>query len=264
MKREDMAGSLLAACSARLDTDTGPEGTAFFVAPGFAVTAAHVVGGTDGLRVRLSEGPRSWRGHVADVRPPLASEIAATSPYPAPDIALIEVDEGPQHVCALLGKHPPRENVRVMAHGYTRTLDKLSVTAETETFRLTGMLETTDPDCRLLKLGLGEVTRGMSGAPVLELRTGEVIGMLRTSRKLDSNLGGWVVPAELIAGDGRKRRAAQRSFPRARSTLARSGLAAARAPVEGKHATGERPVDRDHRGGRPIDNYWRQYRFCQH
>lgn len=198
MKREDMAGSLLAACSARLDTDTGPEGTAFFVAPGFAVTAAHVVGGTDGLRVRLSEGPRNWRGHVADVRPPLASEIAVTSPYPAPDIALIEVDEGPQHVCALLGKHPPRENVRVMAHGYTRTLDKLSVTAETETFRLTGMLETTDPDCRLLKLGLGEVTRGMSGAPVLELRTGEVIGMLRTSRKLDSNLGGWVVPAELI------------------------------------------------------------------
>ena len=38
----------------------------------------------------------------------------------------------------------------------------------------------------------------MSGAPVLELRTGEVIGMLRTSRKLDSNLGGWVVPADLI------------------------------------------------------------------
>jgi hypothetical protein len=38
----------------------------------------------------------------------------------------------------------------------------------------------------------------MSGAPVLELRTGEVIGMLRTSRRLGSNLGGWVVPAELI------------------------------------------------------------------
>ena len=28
--------------------------------------------------------------------------------------------------------------------------------------------------------------------------TGEVIGMLRTSRKLGSNLGGWVVPAGLI------------------------------------------------------------------
>jgi hypothetical protein len=38
----------------------------------------------------------------------------------------------------------------------------------------------------------------MSGAPVLDLATGEVIGMLRTSRKLDSNLGGWVVPADVI------------------------------------------------------------------
>ena len=156
MKREDVAGRMLAGCSARLDTDAGPQGTAFFVAPGFAVTAAHVVGGADGLRVRLSEGERSWRGHVADVRPPRAGDIASTSPYPAPDIALIEVDEGPQHACAVLGKHHAREDARVMARGYTRTLDQLSVTAETETFRLTGMLETTDPDCKLLKLGLGK------------------------------------------------------------------------------------------------------------
>ena len=198
MKREDVAERMLAACSARLDTDVGLQGTAFFVAPGFAVTAAHVVGGADGLRVRLSEGQDRWGGHVADVRPSRAGETAPTSPSPPPDIALIEIDEGPQHTCALLGKYRARENARVMARGYTRTLDQGSVTAETETFRLTGMLETTEPDCKLLKLGLGEVTRGMSGAPVLELRTGEVIGMLRTSRKLGSNLGGWVVPAELI------------------------------------------------------------------
>jgi Trypsin-like peptidase domain len=198
MKRDEMAGRLLLACSARLDTDAGPQGTAFFVAPGFAVTAAHVIGGVNGLEVRLSQGPGNWRGHVVDVRPFLAGEIAATSPYPAPDVALIEVDEGPRHACALLATRPPAENAQVMARGYTRTLDQQAVTAETETFRLTGMLETTDPDCKLLKLGLGEATRGMSGAPVLDLGTGEIIGMLRTSRKLGSNLGGWVVPASLI------------------------------------------------------------------
>ena len=82
--------------------------------------------------------------------------------------------------------------------GHTHTFDQVAVTAETETFRLTGTLETPDRDCRLLKLGLGEVTKGMSGAPVLDLSTGDVIGMLRTSRKLGSNLGGWVVPADLI------------------------------------------------------------------
>lgn len=198
MKRDEIAGRLLVACSGRLDTDAGPQGTALFVAPGFAVTAAHVIGGVNRLGVRLTEGPRNWRGHVVDVRPSLAREVPAAAPYPAPDVALIEVDEGPRHACALLAKHPPAENARVMARGYTRTLDQLAVTAETETFRLTGVLETTDPDCKLLKLGSGEATRGMSGAPVLDLRTGEVIGMLRTSRKLGSNLGGWVVPAGLI------------------------------------------------------------------
>jgi hypothetical protein len=38
----------------------------------------------------------------------------------------------------------------------------------------------------------------MSGAPVLSQLTGEVIGMLRSSRGTASSLGGWVVPAQLI------------------------------------------------------------------
>ena len=200
MKREneDVAGNLLASCSALLSTDAGPQGTAFFVAPGYAVTAAHVVGGIVGRTVQLSEAPHTWCGHVADARPSCDGLIAATSTYPAPDIALITIDEGPAHACALLGKRLPGMRSWVMARGYTQSFDHNAVTAESETFRLTGRLATPDPGCTLLKLGLGEVTKGMSGAPVLKLATGEVIGMLRTTRQLDSNLGGWVVPADVI------------------------------------------------------------------
>lgn len=198
MNGEHTAKDLLASCSARLDTAAGPQGTAFFVAPGYAVTAAHVISGAEGLAVRLSEGTRSWNGRVIDVCPPLADESASQSPYPAPDIALIKIDDGPEHACALLGRQLPVAGVWVTARGHTRTFDQLAVTAETESFRLSGVLETPDPGCTLLKLGLGEVTHGMSGAPVLDLSTGYVVGMLRTSRKLGSNLGGWVVPAGLI------------------------------------------------------------------
>lgn len=198
MRPENIAEDLLATCSARLDTDAGPQGTAFFVAPGYAVTAAHVTGGTARVPVWLSDGSHSWHGHVADVRPPLPSENASTSPYPAPDIALIAIDDGPEHSCALLASQLPELGARMMARGHTRSFDQLAVTAETESFRLTGTLETPVSGCTLLKLGLGEVTQGMSGAPVIELSTGDVIGMLRTSRKLGSNLGGWVVPADLI------------------------------------------------------------------
>jgi S1-C subfamily serine protease len=195
---EDAVRRLLASCSALLCTDQGPQGTAFFVAPGLAVTAAHVVDGTEGVAVQLSEASNIWRGHVTDVRPPSGGVIAGTSPYPAPDVALIRIDEGPAHGCALLGQQLPGLGTQVMARGYTGTFNPEAVTEETETFKLTGRLATLDPDCTLLKLGQGEVTGGMSGAPVLDLATGEVIGMLRTSRKLDSNLGGWVVPADVI------------------------------------------------------------------
>lgn len=197
-EKEDVGGKLLAACSALLCTDAGPQGTAFFVSPGYALTAAHVVGGAVGTSVRLREGPHTWHGHVADTRPPAAEAIADGSPSPAPDVALIKIEEGPAHSCALLSQRLPDMGAWVMARGYTQTFDQRAVTAETETFRLTGMLHTPDPGCVLLKLGLGEVTKGMSGAPVLALGTGEVIGMLRTSRQLGSSLGGWVVPADLI------------------------------------------------------------------
>jgi hypothetical protein len=198
MKHEKIAISLLSSCSMRLDTDAGPQGTAFFVAPRFAVTAAHVVRGLAGLPVRLFQGPDTWRGYVADVRPPVVGEVMTGALYPAPDIALIRIDDGPGHACALLGREFPALGARVLTQGHTRTFNNLSVAAETEIFRLTGTLETPDPSCTLLKLGQGEVTLGMSGAPVLALRTGEVIGMLRTSRQLGSDLGGWVVPADLI------------------------------------------------------------------
>jgi hypothetical protein len=149
---EDVARRLLASCSALLCDEAGPQGTAFFVAPGYAITAAHLVR-ADGLAVRLSEGTRTWYGRVTDIRPPCSSVTGGTEPYPAPDIALITIDDGPTHGCALLGRHLPGIGTRVMARGYTRTF---------------------------------------------EFAAGRVIGMLRTSRQLGSNLGGWVVPAELI------------------------------------------------------------------
>lgn len=199
-EHESVAEELLASCSALLHTDAGPQGTAFFVAPGYAITAAHVVDGAEGLAVQLTERASTWRGRVTAVRPRGASTAGDTATYPAPDLALITVEDGPAHACALLGQEIPEPNARLMVRGYTRTFDRVSVTAETETFRRSGTVDTADPGCTLLKLGQGEVIKGMSGGPVLELSTGQVAGMLRTARQFHSDLGGWVVPAGLIRG----------------------------------------------------------------
>jgi hypothetical protein len=190
--------TLLARCTARLDTDRGPAGTAFFVAPDYAVTAAHVLRGAPGMTVSLHSPPGSWRGHIEDARPPAIAVSSSGQPYPPPDVALIRIDDGPEHLCALLADHVPPDRTAVSVRGHTETFDNVSVSAETESFELTGELETPDPGCTLLKLGHGQAARGMSGAPVLVQRTGEVIGMLRTSRQARSNLGAWVVPTGVI------------------------------------------------------------------
>lgn len=190
--------ALLARCTVRLDTNQGPRGTAFFAAPGYAVTAAHVVDSREGLGVWLHSRAGSWRGHVESALPSPEAAPEDGRPYAPPDVALIRIDEGPEHLSALLAEHLPEDNLPVFVRGHTRTFDTVNVTAETESFKLTGELETPDPGCTLLKLGHGQAVNGMSGAPVLSQLTGEVIGMLRTSRSTTSSLGGWVVPSQLI------------------------------------------------------------------
>jgi hypothetical protein len=190
---------LLRACTLRLDTSRGPQGTAFFAAPGYAVTAAHVVGGALGTRVHLQGRAAVWKGHVQDVRPVAVNPaVAAPGLYPSPDIALIQVYDGSPHPCVLLGTQKADAGSSVMAYGHSQSAGGATLTAESEHFTVTGELDTDDGGCTLLKLGLGQAVAGMSGAPVLNLATGEVIGMLKASRSMRSSLGAWIVPASVI------------------------------------------------------------------
>lgn len=190
---------LLARCTLRADVNDVPQGSAFFVAPGYALTAAHVVNGAQNASVRLTGHEGSWDGDVVNVKPPVdAVPAAGASVYPPPDLALIRVGRGPDHACVLLGRSRPEIGARIMARGYSRAPGVTEATAETESFTVTGELDISGPMGSLLKLGLGQAVPGMSGAPALDLGSGEVAGLLRTSRDVGSNLGAWVVPAALI------------------------------------------------------------------
>lgn len=191
----ELAG-LLASSTACLDTGEGPAGSAFFIAPGYAITAAHVVGGQAGIPVALRGPAATWHGHVSDTRPPGPADAGGL--YPAPDLALIEVTDGPAHSCVLLCAGEVPAGSPALVSGYTFTFADEAATGESEYFTVSGELGTTDPGCVMIKLGHGQAVKGMSGGPVLSLHTGEVIGMLRTSRDLNSSLGAWVVPAGQI------------------------------------------------------------------
>jgi len=196
-----LAEKMLASCTLRVEIDNAAQGTAFFVAPGYAITAAHVVGGSCGTGVHLHGPLSSWTGHVVEVRPEVRGDAPAAGRLaPPPDVALIQIAGGATHSCVLLGDRGIATGTPVLARGYTRSFGDQEVTAETESFAVTGELETADPGCTLLKLGSGQAARGMSGAPVLSLHTGEVIGMVRSSRDTATSLGAWVVPAGVIRG----------------------------------------------------------------
>jgi hypothetical protein len=236
---ESVVEHLLAQCTVRVDIGDAPQGTAFFVAPYYAVTAAHVVAGGKAADVRMTGRAGAWEGRVEDVRPPDVNSAAIKGePYPPPDLALIRVGRGLDHACVLLGEQQPANGTRVTAFGHSRAFAGSAARPETESFTVTGELSTADPQCTLLKLGFGQAVPGMSGSPVLNAETGEVAGLLRTSRNISTNLGAWVVPAELIrrlwpeeVGTGHDRFHEQHdSWKRARAELRRSSRPAPATP----------------------------------
>lgn len=190
---------LLAFATLRLDIGDRPCGTAFVVTPEAAVTAAHVVFGAADSAIGLHGPGGTLEGEVADVRPSAGSWVPSSGEfYPPPDVALIKLRGHPARICARLGRQRPVNGTVVTVRGHTRSFSTSAVTTETESFTLTGDLETPDERYPLLKLSNGQAVPGMSGAPVLDVRSGDVIGMLRSSRNARSSLGAWIVPAEVI------------------------------------------------------------------
>jgi hypothetical protein len=209
--------TLLRDCVVRIDDAAGRLlGTGFFVAPGRVVTCAHVVLGVAPLFVR-------WPGHS-----PVPGEVAGASPpfesatgrklYPLPDLALIDLGaEGAAwpHPCVRLAAGSPvlggPDSVLYLT-GYTDEYKKgvpvlTGVSTEFES-------EVRDGPDTLYKLKRGQVRRGYSGSPLLDLAAGVVTGVIEASRGTTTDLGGFAVPATELAAAFPEVAAVNREFHR--------------------------------------------------
>ncbi|GAA4238538.1 hypothetical protein GCM10022254_54910 [Actinomadura meridiana] len=175
---------LLRGCVVRLAAPGTAGGTGFFVAPGTIVTCAHVVAGAVGP-VTASLAGRDVPAEVVAVHPDEPG-----SPYPFPDLALLRVDET-GHPCVLLDTADPRWDDRMHCAGYTRTWPGDEPTPEPELFTFVGVHHVDGP---YLKLSGGQAVPGMSGGPLVNLRTMAVCGILKTTRHADAPYGGWGIP----------------------------------------------------------------------
>ncbi|MEQ8962187.1 MAG: serine protease, partial [Coleofasciculus sp. C2-GNP5-27] len=158
-------------------------GTGFFVAPEWILTCAHVVKKAEREPVQVRwQTQENWsQAVVEELRP---------DPY---DLALLRVtlptDDYPP--CVYLdGAIQSRDLLYLF--GYP---DQEFDNGSPVTFNCEGL---TGDEPGLIKFKLGQVRPGMSGAPLLNQRTGKVCGMVKFTRDRSFDLGGGAVPTTAI------------------------------------------------------------------
>ncbi|MFG6094712.1 serine protease [Leptothoe sp. ISB3NOV94-8A] len=158
-------------------------GTGFFIAPGYIVTCAHVLKQSLDKKIICSL-IRSDRELPARLVHSFSPEI---------DLAILETNPTFTHPCVLIGCEI---NFRddCFAFGYTDSEggnpDGDPVTLECEGFA--------GRQRELIKVKGGQVRPGMSGAPLLNQRTGKICGVINKSRNRQIDLGGEALSPKVI------------------------------------------------------------------
>ncbi|MHB8860962.1 MAG: S1 family peptidase, partial [Pirellulaceae bacterium] len=155
-------------------------GTGFWVGQRLVMTCHHV---TKDENVTVSIG---WSNQD------LSATVLRSLPNDDEDMALLQLPTDQpvrNHPCVLL--HPPIAiHDKLYSFGYTKTHEN----GEPATCEVEGV--TRNPT--FLKLKGGQIERGFSGAPLLNLRTQSVCGIVARTRNAQTDLGGKAIPASTI------------------------------------------------------------------
>jgi len=221
--------------------DPGPHaaaGSGFFVAPGYILSCAHVVGREPGDRVCGTWRNRHWSGElVCRSDAPDPDDPAGSGLWPGPDLAIIRLSEAEArslaHPCVRLASRAPWEGAAMFAIGRRAPFDGRPGDFPSAELRYAGLYT------YLMRLTGDRFGDGMSGCPVLDLGRGEVCGVAKLA---DPATDSYAVPvnclAELPAGPVRellrahdRYHGANPAWTRAQQDLASQSHGPAAAPV---------------------------------
>jgi len=174
----DQLIEILKECTVRLKT-TNESGTGFFIAPGTILTCAHVVKEAETLNV-------FWKDIL------YKGKVQSHLKSPLLDLATIGfVDSSPQnHPCVYTDKETTLSD-DLYSYGYTDEYPN----GDSVTFQFEGSYRDEFYQ-NLLKLKAGHVRPGLSGAPLLNLKTKAVCGIIKRTRDRSSDLGARAIPIE--------------------------------------------------------------------
>lgn len=196
------ASHALVRCSGRVEQHDGttwaPRGTAFFVSDRELLTCAHVVRPGRETRVVWLSAIGRCELPVAFLRYPDRDPV---DPYPLPDVATLRVREDtklPPHGVAHLGSEDAGDDL--WAVGYTDEYAKRQMLGHPCRFRNVGPAEASDaePEGGVWRITGDRVKGGMSGAPLLDLNTGKVVGIVKRTQDDVRGFGAWFTPMNCV------------------------------------------------------------------
>jgi hypothetical protein len=240
---------LLRACTVQILG--GPmKGTGFFVAPGLILTCAHVIGDSERLIVRRTEDGQNpvdatvirRVAVLADQGHPIQ---ALTVDYP--DIAVIQVEGMKGHPCVVIDPEWPWQGDTFQAYGFPSEGGSVRLASVQLTYR---GVHGTAPAV-YMDLAFDTVKLGMSGAAVLNLRTGGVCGVIVASKHTVRPDGGLAVPWSAVSSALSEVLAANRRFHKDNKDWKAAVTAASALRVAG--AARARPHSRRRTGGAPVE-----------
>ncbi len=163
---------LFHSCTLRIYSGGTVRGTAFFIAKNIAVTCAHVI-----KDLHASEIDVQWSDQK------LKASIIDGVDFGNRDLALLSIKQlNGSHACVRISSNTCAGDY-CYAFGYS----DLRTDGDPVTLEIEGNLLSD------VKLKGGQVRPGLSGSPILNLRTGYVCGVLRTTRDRAIDIGGIAV-----------------------------------------------------------------------
>ncbi|WP_406070608.1 serine protease [Streptomyces sp. NBC_01020] len=180
-------------------------GSGFFIAPGWVLTCAHV------LRPHLPAGPGGHlavRGDGFNDGIPVPAEVVAwqlaekegAAIPPERDLALVRLlDPEAEHECVWFTDRDVRPMHTVVVHGY-RPEPQAAPGGGPVSFTARAGINVLSGDHGLLIEPGAEYPKGVSGGPLLDPLTGEVVGIIKSRRK--DKEGGLAVAAGALRGFG--------------------------------------------------------------
>ncbi|MEX2983613.1 trypsin-like peptidase domain-containing protein [Streptomyces sp. C36] len=176
-------------------------GSGFFIAPGWVLTCAHVVGngGGDVLRGRSVVDVTDWRdrttaGRVALALPCPDDADRPPRPWPLPDLALVEVDAADDTECLWLSDRSTIVPADISVHGWSRDTGELAPRH--------GLGTASGGEGGSAMLLRGEIpVAGCSGGPVVDTGRGAVIGVGKGRGKGDAGLAVPITALRRVADD---------------------------------------------------------------